>query len=94
MLNHLEVCFLTHPKDLSVLAPDPHVLELRVVEGGGVSLEPRGALDSTPTLAGTLGQGVDTLLCLHGSSLSRSADTLTGQNFIMNKSCDFWELAV
>lgn len=61
MLNHLELCFLTHPKDLSVLAPDPHVLELIVVEGwGGVSLEPRGTLDSTPTLAGTLGQGLDT----------------------------------
>lgn len=59
MLNHLELYFLTHPKDLSVLAPDPKVLELIVIEvGRRGSLEPRGIMGSTPALSGPLAQGV------------------------------------
>lgn len=45
MLNHLELYFLTHPKDLSVLAPDPKVMELIVIEvGRRGSLDPRGIM--------------------------------------------------
>lgn len=71
MLNHLVLCFLTHPKDLSTLAPDPHVPELIVIEEGGVSLEPRGTLDIAPLLGLALwAQGLGTSLCLQGSSLT------------------------
>lgn len=59
MLNHLELYFLTHPKDLSVLSPDPKVVERIVNEAGGRgSLEPRGIMGSTQALSGPLAQRV------------------------------------